>query len=84
MVIGDDGNVVLGTFGGKLTLDHLLKQIKEEAKEGDPVLIFYTTKDGRVKPVSLDTTVDDFCYMGKLLDVIISDCLREDMGQDEE
>ena len=82
----EGGEVVPGVFGGKHTIEHLIKHLREDANPRGPVILMYEEKNsGDIIPVLFNISTEDVCFFAKTLDITINRILEgEPWSEDEE
>ncbi len=80
----DGGDVVPGVFGGKGTIEHLIKHLREDANPEGPAVLLFENKKGDVVPVVLNIGTEDLCFFMKILDNCITSIMNGNDWQEED
>lgn len=79
----EGGDVVLGKFGGKHTIDHLLEAVKLQAKDEGPALVMFENPDGDFIPIVLNLSIEELCLCKEILSSIIQNMITGEEWREE-
>jgi hypothetical protein len=74
----DGDEVVPGMFGGKGTVEHLIRHLRKDANSEGPAILIFEDKKGDIIPVLLNISVEDCCFFSKVLDNTITTLMSDD------
>ena len=82
---GDDegGEVVLGAFGGKHTIDHLIEAMKDQSKPDGPAMVMFENTAGDFVPIVLNLSIEELCLCKEILSGIIQNMISGEEWQEE-
>lgn len=80
----DGGDVVPGVFGGKHTIEHMIKHFREESTPKGSAILMFENKAGDIIPVVLNLSLEELCLCKEILGNIILTMLNEEEWEEKD
>lgn len=80
----DKDGVVPGMFGGKGSVEHLIRHLREDANTEGPAILMFEDKRGDIVPVLLNISIEDLCFFSRILDGTITDLMSGNDWQESD